>query len=248
MDTKIVLSVVLTILLAILVMPSIPQDLAYHQFADQRALYGIANFFNVISNLPFIVTGLLGVGILRSNSSIELIESVRFVYLIFFVGVFLVGLGSSYYHLWPENSTLVWDRLPMVVSFMSFFSIVIAEFIDERLSKTLFVPLLLSGLASVFYWYWTELSGHGDLSAYILVQFLPLVVMPVIFLTRTSRFNYTFCFWLVLVCYGFAKGLELSDFQVYELTGSISGHSLKHIVSAIGPALFCLALIKRVAR
>ena len=36
------------------------QDLTYHVFADQRALYGVAHFWNVASNLPFAVIGVLG--------------------------------------------------------------------------------------------------------------------------------------------------------------------------------------------
>jgi len=30
--------------------------------------------------------------------------------------VFLTGIGSSYYHLHPDNRTLVWDRLPMILT------------------------------------------------------------------------------------------------------------------------------------
>jgi hypothetical protein len=36
---------------------------------------------------------------------------------LFFAGVTAVGFGSSYYHLNPNDATLVWDRLP--VSFFS---------------------------------------------------------------------------------------------------------------------------------
>jgi hypothetical protein len=47
-------------LLALLVLPPIPQDQGYHQFADQRTLLGVPNFWNVVSNIPFIVIGALG--------------------------------------------------------------------------------------------------------------------------------------------------------------------------------------------
>ncbi|MBT3812899.1 MAG: hypothetical protein HOE45_04700 [Gammaproteobacteria bacterium] len=33
----------------------------------------------------------------------------------------LVAAGSSYYHWNPNNQTLVWDRLPMTICFMSLF-------------------------------------------------------------------------------------------------------------------------------
>jgi hypothetical protein len=49
-------------LAALLLVPPIPQDQSYHQFADQRALLGMPNFWNVVSNLPFIVIGAIGLG------------------------------------------------------------------------------------------------------------------------------------------------------------------------------------------
>lgn len=33
----------------------------------------------------------------------------------FFIGVAAVGIGSSYYHLKPNDARLVWDRLPVSI-------------------------------------------------------------------------------------------------------------------------------------
>jgi len=41
-------------------LPPIPQDPAYHRFADARPLWGVANGWNVLSNLAFLVVGLYG--------------------------------------------------------------------------------------------------------------------------------------------------------------------------------------------
>jgi hypothetical protein len=38
----------------LLLLPAIPQDQSYHLFADCRAVAGIPNFWNVVSNIPFI--------------------------------------------------------------------------------------------------------------------------------------------------------------------------------------------------
>ena len=40
--------------------PAIPQPAEYHDFADQRGLAGIPHFWNVVSNLPFAIIGLVG--------------------------------------------------------------------------------------------------------------------------------------------------------------------------------------------
>ncbi|MDX2464148.1 MAG: hypothetical protein QNK31_06525, partial [Porticoccus sp.] len=99
----------------VLMLEPIAQDPEYHLFADQRAVFSIPNFLNVVSSLLFLVVGILGLySILRSHR-IRLIPDMRAAYILFFLGVSLVAFGSGYYHLWPGNASLVWDRIPMTV-------------------------------------------------------------------------------------------------------------------------------------
>jgi hypothetical protein len=72
-------------LIALLPLPPLLQNQGYHQFADQREFFGIPNFWNVISNLPFVVIG--AIGLLRFHR-----DAITFV---LFTGVFLTGFGSS---------------------------------------------------------------------------------------------------------------------------------------------------------
>ena len=224
--------------------PPIAQDPAYHDFADQRMILTIPHFWNVISNLPFLLIGILGLLLLNQKPAISLLQSIKPAYFIFYLGVCLVCFGSSYYHLAPNNSTLLWDRLPMTLAFMSFFCVVIAEFLSDVVARKLFIPLLLTGLISVFYWYYTELYSKGDLRLYALVQFLPMLLIPLILLNGKSFFTHNY-YWLILLTYLFAKLLEFYDAEIYELLGFIGGHSLKHMASAIGPYIFYLQLKKR---
>ena len=145
--------------------PAIPQDPAYHNFADTRLLLGVPHFWNVASNLAFMVAGVLGIGRLLAGNAV-LLPGTRTMAWVFFVGTALVALGSGYYHLNPNNGTLLWDRLPMTLGFMSLAAIVIAEFIQPAAGQRLFYPLLLLGIVSVFYWYYTESQGQGDLRLY----------------------------------------------------------------------------------
>ena len=39
-------------LAALLLLPPITQDQSYHRFPDQRAIIGVPNFWDVVSNLP----------------------------------------------------------------------------------------------------------------------------------------------------------------------------------------------------
>lgn len=232
---------------SMLLIEPIPQDTAYHQFADQSTLYSIPNFWNVISNLPFLLVGVLGLSLFQNNinKAKGTLPELRFVYITFFIGVLLTSFGSSYYHWFPENNTLLWDRLPMTISFMAFFSIIIGENISVRLAKKLFYPLLLLGVISVIYWIITESTGKGDLRFYALIQFLPVILIPLILWLYPSKFNGQWYIVLVIVAYALAKLTEYFDQEIFDILGVMSGHAIKHVIAAIGTYFFYLAMVKR---
>lgn len=225
--------------------PAIPQDPAYHLFADTRPWLGIPNAGDVLSNLPFIVVGLIGIVRLLGTAPPGYLTRLRIAYWLFFIGVVLTGLGSAFYHWKPDNNTLVWDRLPMTVSFMAFFAIIIGEHISETASSRLLFPLVVIGIGSVAYWHWTELQGHGDLRLYALVQFLPLIIIPFVLLTFKSRFDTVRYIWLIVTFYAMAKLFEALDREVFAAITVVSGHTIKHLCAAVGAFCFFLAIRKR---
>ncbi|WP_066616783.1 ceramidase domain-containing protein [Rufibacter roseus] len=235
---KILLLIGLTIagVVAVLLQDRIPQDVSYHIFADERELLGLPNFWNVVSNLPFVVIGAWAFLQLLSQKPAGLLKGTLPGYLIFFVGIVCTGLGSAYYHLSPSNQTLLWDRLPMTIAFMGFFSVILSEYVHFKAGKILLAPLLLLGAWSVGYWYLTELHGQGDLRFYVLVQFLPILLTPVILLLFSSPFNTNAYTWLVVLAYALAKVFETFDAQILQVTGSLSGHSIKHVLAGNGAA------------
>lgn len=230
----------------LLFVPAIPQDPGYHEFADQRKIFAIPHFFNVVTNLPFLIIGLIGMQLIAVNKFSGGLPELRTAYGLFFIGIFLVGLGSGYYHLNPANETLVWDRLPMTIAFMAFFTIMIGEYITVETANRLLYPLLGSGMLSVAYWYWSEQHGQGDLRFYGLVQFMPMVLIPLILVTGTSRFASNCYLWGVLAAYAAAKLVEYGDAAIYQLSGFISGHSIKHLLAAVGAWFFVAALKQRI--
>ena len=165
--------------IAVFCRPPIPQDPAYHHFADTRTVLGLPNGLNVLSNLAFAVVGLAGWWVLRRGRADLRDPRERWPWGVFFFGVALTSLGSAWYHLAPSNETLVWDRLPMAVAFMGLFAAVIAERIDVRSGLRLLWPMVLLGVGGVLYWYFTQRSGDGgDLRPYVLVQFYPVLAIP----------------------------------------------------------------------
>jgi len=85
---------------------------------------------------------------------------------VFFLGVFLTGIGSSYYH-WDQNDGLLfWDRLLMTLAFAAILALVVEERVGTKIGAILLWPALVTGLFSLLLWRWT-----GDLRLYFWVQF-----------------------------------------------------------------------------
>ncbi|MGB8426503.1 MAG: ceramidase domain-containing protein [Desulfobacterales bacterium] len=233
------------VLTALWIYGPIPQSTSYHAFADNRTLWGIPNFMDVASNAFFVLVGVLGLYELSVRGTLRVVEENKAGYKVFFAGVALVGLGSGYYHLAPTNATLVWDRIPMTVAFMALFSIIVSEFSSRRSGVKILVPLVAAGVLSVLYWYWTEAAGHGDLRPYILIQFLPLIVIPVILVCFPSVFTRVSGYWWLLAAYTLAKSFEHFDQEIFGVLGFVSGHTLKHLASAAGVYILLVSYARR---
>jgi hypothetical protein len=242
---KLLLVVVsLVCIIAVFFLKPIPQDNNFHHFADTRNIFTIENFWNVASNLFFLLIGVAGVQKLRLNKLI-LVKEIKAAYYIFFIAVMLVAVGSAWYHYHPGNDTLVWDRLPMTMAFMSLLSIALVEFVSVTIGRIGLIPFLLAGIGSIAWWQYGELHHHGDLRPYALVQFLPIILLTLLFLFGEPVFN-RWGYIALFVCYLLAKLAEHFDVAIYNLTsGLIAGHLIKHIITAVGLWLFLLYLQKR---
>jgi hypothetical protein len=244
--TFIFLFTIIVLFAVFTLVPKIPQDLNYHDFGDRKEIMGIPNFWNVMTNLPFLIVGLMGIRQVTASRLDGGLPQLRPAYLMFFIGVDLTGLGSGYYHLNPDNGTLVWDRLPMTIAFMALFSAIVGEFLSIEWGRRLLYPLVLIGMASVIFWHWSEQQGLGDLRFYGLVQFLPMLLIPVMLVFCQPRLSGNGYLWGIVGIYVAAKLAEAGDAVIYEHLRFLSGHSLKHLLAAGGAGLFLIALQKRV--
>ena len=200
------------------------------------------------SNLAFLVSALMGIYVLMFRDAVFRKPDERPAYWVLFLSLVFTSVGSAYYHLTPNTTTLFWDRLPMTVLFMSIMSILVSEKIEEKLGKALLLPLCVIGVASVSWWSFTELHPdfNADLRFYILVQLAPVLLTPLVVFMYPARYSHAHYMYICALLYILSKAAELFDHGVWNLSGkTLSGHSLKHFLAAFGVAYLPIMIVKR---
>jgi hypothetical protein len=236
----VLVAVSIALAVSILLRGPISQDEEYHCFADQRARLSIPNALDVLSNLPFLLVGAAGLATLRraSRSPTPPARWERAGFLILSIGVTATAFGSAYYHLGPCDRALVWDRLPMTLVFTSLVALVLGERIGPRVGRTALGPLVALGVGSVIVWAAT-IDGHrgDDLRLYVFVQSLAIVTIPVLVLVTPEPRSTRRPLVLAFLAYLLAKQFEGLDADIFRVTcGAISGHTMKHVASAVAAA------------
>lgn len=219
-----------------LILPPIEQPPQYHDFADQRACLGLPNCLDTASNALFLLAGLVGLRFLSSQAGRRAFVEAReaWPYALFFAASLLVGLGSGYYHLAPDNDGLLWDRAAIALAFMAWLGAILSERVGVKTGLRLLPLLLIAGLGSVFHWGWSEARGAGDLRPYLLMQAYPMLLIPLLLWLYPPRYSGGRDILAVIGLYLLALLCDLSDRPVFALTGGlVSGHPLKHVIAAL---------------
>lgn len=209
--------------------PFLPQYAQYHAFADQRALWGLPQAMDVLSNLPFAIMGIVGLVRLRGGPELQLGGAQRQLAAVFFAGLIITALCSGWYHLQPTDASLSVDRLGMVLAFAGLLGLAVADRLSARAGICISVVVLLLGPPAIQVWAttanllpWSVLQGGGMLLMLLLALRKPLVNAWGLPLNA------------VLAWYVAAKLLELGDHGIFMLTHEwVSGHSLKHVAAAL---------------
>lgn len=243
----------LALLLAVLAgftwaLPRIPQPPEYHRFADQRLCFGLPNCLDTVSNLPFLLAGLAGLRFLSGSSArrafIEPGEALP--YALFFFATILVGFGSGFYHLAPDNGRLVWDRAAIALALMAWLAAIAGERLGPAAGLRLLPPLIAGGLGSVAYWGFSEAHGLGDLRPYGLMQLVPMLLVPLLVWLYPPRYSGDRDILAVSGLYFLALLCDLSDRLIFTLTnGLVSGHTIKHLAAALAAYWVVLRLQRR---
>ncbi len=227
-------------------LPAMPQPIEYHAFADARAFLGIPNFADTVSNLGFLVVGVWGVVVLRRPRA-GLFEHAgeTFTYRVLFAATALIAAGSAYYHIEPNNETLLWDRLPMVVGFAALMAAIVGERIHPSATRPVLFVALAWGLGTLVYWWGTERAAAGNVTPYAVFQAYSILAAAAVMLLFPSRYTHGRLLLAGLALYGVAKVFETYDEAIFAVGGVVSGHTLKHLAAAAGLGLVVAMLLRR---
>lgn len=218
-----------------LLVSPVPQPPQYHDFADWHVSFGINYSYDTFSNILFILAGLAGLRFLHDAKNrpkfIEQHEALP--YRLFFAAAILIGLGSGYYHLAPDNGRLLWDRAAISLAMASWFSAILCERVSISAGLRLLPLLYAAGLGSVVYWGWSEMNGNGDLRAYGLIQLYPMLLIPLLLWLYPARYSGDRHILIVIVLYVLALACDFMDHAIASLSGLVSGHTMKHMIAAL---------------
>jgi hypothetical protein len=235
------LGAVLALLAVALVAPAVAQSAHHHHFADQRAWGWIPFAADVLSNLPFLLWGGLGLTLLVQQArgvGHRTVAASRGLMGLFFGGLVLTACMSAFYHWQPDNTGLVFDRLGMVVAFAGLMGLAAAGRVSARAGELLALAVLLLGPLSIWVW-----SASANVLPWAVLQFGGMgLVLCLAWLKRLPGAPAIRWGW-VIVIYAIAKGFEMADEAVFAATSQfVSGHSLKHVVASFAawPVVFAL--------
>jgi hypothetical protein len=223
----------------------IAQPAHYHDFADQSVASSIPHAADVLSNAGFALVAIWGWLKLWPRRGSDRLRAGWPGYRLFLIGLLLTAFGSAFYHLAPDNARLVWDRLPIALVCAGLLAGVRGDIKGGSNGEIEVIVLALYAVASVAWWAITDSMGAGDLRPYLLLQGLPLILIPlwqaIYRCPRTDRIAFASAMGLYIV----AKAAELLDHEIAAAVGFISGHTLKHLMATAATAAVVWGLNQR---
>ena len=117
--------------------------------------------------------------------------------------------------------------------------------VRRRDSANMAILLAVAAVASVAWWRFTDLAGADDLRPYLLLQVLPIVLIPLWQWIYSSPAADRLAFGCALAIYVLAKFAELYDHEIAAVLGPLTGHTLKHLLATAAAVLIVARLVFR---
>lgn len=225
----------------------IAQPVHYNEFADRSAALGIHHAADVFSNAGFALVAVWGWLTLRPARASDQLRAGWPGYRLFLIGLFLTTFGSGFYHLAPDNARLIWDRLPIALACAGLLVGVRGDTQPGLKTEIEAIVLGFCAVASVAWWVYTDRTGADDLRPYLLLQGLPLVLIPLWQAIHRAPRADRIAFAAATVLYVLAKLAEVLDHEIANVLGFVSGHTLKHLIATAATAAVVWGLTRRPA-
>ena len=218
-------------------LPPFAQPQSFHHYADQRILLGLPRAADVLSNLPFLAVGAFGLHFLlrgwrTQNPAAFSQQDAAWPYVLLFAGVVLTAFGSAWYHVQPNDASLLWDRLPMALGFAGLVTGTLMDRSPQRILQWL-LAFAAVGAGTVLYWHISE-----NLVPYLVMQVTFIAAALAATASIAPLYTHGNRVYAAAGLYLIALIFERLDHQVYGLLGGwVSGHTLKHLFACIAIAV-----------
>ena len=202
----------------------------FHRYADTRTWLGIPHAGDVLSNLAFLIVAARGL----RHAYAPMGRAVC-------AGIAAIGIGSTGYHIAPNDLTLAFDWAPIATTLGMLSAAVIHDRGGPGRLALALVPVF--ALGSVAWWIVTGGTHGGNMAPYVAVQAACIALPPLVAIVAPGRVRTG---WLFAGLAGFALARLFASYDRALLDAiGISGHSLKHIAAAQAAACALRALMRR---
>ncbi|MGY4313277.1 hypothetical protein [Bradyrhizobium sp. JR3.5] len=225
----------------------IAQPPHYNDFADHSAVFGLPHAGDVLSNIGFALVAISGWLALRPHRDSDRLRAGWPGYRLFLIGLLLTAFGSAFFHLAPGNGRLTWDMLPIALAGAGLLIGVRGDTQPEAKTNIEAIALALYAAASVAWWVTTDRHGAGDLRPYLLLQVLPLILIPLWQSIHRAPRAERIAFATAMALYVVAKITEVLDHQIANTLQFVSGHTLKHLIATAATAAIVWGVTRRFA-
>ena len=239
----ILLAAMVATLVGLLAWGPVPLGPDAHRYADDRAVLGVVNGWNVLVNLPLLVAGLFGLAAERRSAAPLWLRRSRQG---FHVAVALGALAATWYHLAPGDTVYLAAQALMAAGFLMLTCALLGERVHPAFASPLVLgaaalsPALAALAGGPAGW-----PGPADLRPLLFLQFVPLLVVPAGALSLPGTQTRSSDWIVLLVIYGAAKVFDLGDATILQATGVVSGHTLMHLCFALAAAWLAYCTIAR---
>jgi hypothetical protein len=214
--------------IALLAWGPLPLGAHAHEYADGRTWLGVPNAANVLVNLPLFWLAVWGWCVTRLSAWPR---ALRLPWQGFHLWVMVTSLASAMYHAAPTDALLVVSRTCQACAFGLLILGLLAERVSPRFGSggacvAASVVVLLAGLMIVY----SGRQAHGgvDLRPLVLLELVPIILIPVALLRLASDQGRLAGWLLALAVYAAARVAGLADTSIFSVTGWVSGHTVMH--------------------